>query len=405
MLGVLKVKCSQTEQVSELLQAIREQNFVHSIQIIETSSQNEQVFDWNSIVKDISASQAKPEILLAQFGKSLKFGTDKLAFYLAFARFAEINNVLSAQAELEEELRKSFGKLFKDLLDLNAKVEALRILNEIQWYKLYEHTEDVKTLKIQILVNEALTNVYSDLDLGRFITELEIIENNSENNQVYKLILYRALKQTISLKEDNELLLRLAYSIRNYSKNSNLKKEYFDELQRLLNTFHVCLRVAVNEPNGFLIRSVKYDEYLYTPLKGRKHQWSKYPAGIDESTYNPLLTWFKKTADDTAQFFVESDDNRFWIRSGFYPERFVDTSDSTYAYFSARLPKNAVKIIPSDKDNENCYIQNWVTGNYLYAGSDNEKQDETRRTIFSNGLHNSRDSSYLWNFSSFRQIN
>lgn len=126
--------------------------------------------------------------------------------------------------------------------------------------------------------------------------------------------------------------------------------------------------------------------------------WSAQNHG-EQCRLSSVFTWSEKTVDETGEFSIDFNKDRFWIRSILYPESYLDTSHVTHAHASAiprYSPKAAVRIILSDGDTENCYIQNYYSNRYMYAGDNNTKEDSQRRTIFTNGSRENNQSSYLW---------
>lgn len=417
--------------------AIRQQNFKLANKIIELNPEGLTAKDWNIILSDIFNLDAHPEDLLARFGASIKFSTNKLIFYLVFRGFVKdasndiVGSVLARVeisselcegsltfSKFEEDVIVSLGKFLEESFIRNVDPEATKVLEGIQWDKLAQEDvsflNDTKLSAIQHLFNETLTQIYFHLNVDQLIDRIRNGSGESENSKIYKVHLYGALRYAISVRSNNENrnLFKLAFAIRDHIKNVHHEtaKDYFsDYLKRLADSFPGCIRNILNEPNGngFLIKSVKYSEYIYTVVYAPRHTWKKTPADVEPTTYSPILAWVPKNMDSTGQFFLEFENNRFWIRSGKYPERYVDTSHDTNVHSPVswkRLSKTAVQIVPSDRDDENCYIQNWKSEYYMFAGSDDTKEDPSRRIIFSNGEREQRDDSYLWKFSSYKII-
>lgn len=150
------------------------------------------------------------------------------------------------------------------------------------------------------------------------------------------------------------------------------------------------------------IQSVKYGEYLYTTNWDNK--WKTMPTGFSSSAYYPAFTWREKFVDKTGKFYLEAEGYRYWIRCGKVDDevRYLDTSHATHVHTplsSVRPEKTAVNLIPVDGGSY--YIQNAETEQFMYAGTDDSREDNDRRPIFSNGTYESRDSSYEWNLSSY----
>lgn len=390
LLRELTTNCSSTS--ISLVKPILEKNFTHVNELIKANPNVMGITDWKPIFKTISAVDSTPDSSLVQFGKTMDFGTNKLMFYLGLRRFFEdkVTENPFAFTELEENIKS-------DLSDAIRQSGAYGV----EWDKLVKaepQAEDINLLALQRLMNDAFTRIYTDLDLNHFIQELESDENSSESSKILKTLVYGALYHAAFVKYDdmNPVMFKLAFSIKNYLEavDFEVAGEYLTaHLSRLLNSFHGCIRSIVNEPmeNGFLIKSVKYNHFIH--MASLKHHWIIRPTGGNISGAAN-----QQNPEEARTFFLKFRGNHFCIRNGFPPETCGDTWDGTY-----NLPisfESGIKITPSERDNENCYIQNWETGKYVQTGSDYYKQDHPRHLLFSDGAYKDRDSSYLWNFSS-----
>lgn len=150
------------------------------------------------------------------------------------------------------------------------------------------------------------------------------------------------------------------------------------------------------------IQSVKYGEYLYTT--NWDGNWKTMPSGFSSSAYYPAFTHRDKKVDVTVKFYLEAEGHRYWIRCGRdeIETRYLDTSHATNVrtpICSVRPEKTAINLIPIDGGSY--YIQNAQTGQFMYAGTDEEREYADRRPTFSNGTYEFRDSSYEWIISSY----
>lgn len=105
-------------------------------------------------------------------------------------------------------------------------------------------------------------------------------------------------------------------------------------------------------------------------------------AGANAVRYTPLLLQSPDSKRPLGQSLVEFENNRLWITNEAYMDRFVDTSDANYVHlppFKSRSLQNALKIVPSDRDNENCFIQNLVTQKFMFANE--TKEDSNRKNL------------------------
>lgn len=232
---------------------------------------------------------------------------------------------------------------------------------------------------------------------------------HSESNKIIQACLYGSIHYAMSTNGDleNPNLFKLAYNIESHINNvrHNVAKEYFNYyFKQLRESFHGCIRSIAQFLNPFLIKSTRYNEYLYVVIWVSYNNWTTTPADLRGKEYESVFTWAPGDMDNTGKFLLEYEykHGRFWIQSGFYPERYLDTSHESHAHapiIRSQLEKIAVRLLPSDKDNENCYIQNFESHHFIYAGDDDAKENSHRRTIFINGTRENRQSSYLWKFS------
>lgn len=443
-IGVLETEIQRLKQNSgyiytNVTESVKQGNFRLANELIALYPHELTANAWFNLMNEVYGSHFSPIDLLARYGASMKLSTTKLMFYLAFKRFVEEKNregvsslarssvdseeenlmiePIESLKKFEEHLQWTLGKVFEESLIRNVDPEAAKILQKIEWDKLAEeeisHTKEQKLTVIQQLFNETVAQIYFHLNLDELIDRIESKNCTLEKNKIYKVQLCGALRYAISVKSNNQnpYLFKLAYTVRDHIKYNNheIAKEYFEGyLKRLAESFHGCIRGIINEPNetGFLIKSIKYNEYIYTVMYAATAAWKNIPNDL-KSNFYPIFAWIPKNMDETGQFFLETENRRFWIRSGKFPEKYIDTSHDTVVHSPVngkRLQKTAVHIIPSDRDDENCYIQNWNTEKFMFAGADSTNEDSSRRRIFSNGEKENQDESFLWNFSSFRKV-
>lgn len=235
--------------------------------------------------------------------------------------------------------------------------------------------------------------------------------DTAEEHKIFQVFMFGALQYAITKCEVqiNEpiVLFKLAYAIQDHIRTvkHEMAKEYFaDYLQRLMNSFHGCIQSIVMNPStaGFSIRNVKYNEDVYAYKSSPYYHWNNKPNGVSAVSYTPLLTQIPDANRPLGQFFVKFENNFHWITNKAYMDRFVDISDTNYVHlppFILQSFKNAVQITASGSDEENCFIQSWMT--LLFVYTNDTKEDSTRRVIFSNGNNYVQNAGYLWNFRTY----
>lgn len=289
-------------------------------------------------------------------------------------------------------------------------------VKESDWSGLTSSYDPILFEAHQEIWNSALSNRYFSLNESYVIDQLENITSTSESNKIITVHIYGALVNMILKSNHTESLhlFKLAYAIKKQSENmisarvDNYAGDYF---RNLVNELPGCVRsiVFLSPRIGFLIKNVKYGEYIYKASHNK--DWRSTPSDLDPASYSPIFAWVPKTMDNTGKFFLEyGNNNKFWIKKAFdlNPNICVDTSHRSNVHLVEcrdRSPLYAVTILPSQTYPDHCYIQNEQTENYMYAGSDETKEDAQRRAIFSNGKRSTRDTSYLWNFRPFRDVN
>lgn len=301
--------------------------------------------------------------------------------------------------QLPEQVIRKLSKRTANVNDWSNLIEGEKMSHIGDNFANYQKTWDM-----------AVSNRYFSLDANLLIDKLENITLLSKNNEIFKAHVYGALLNIIlrSNHIENEYLFKLAYAIQKQLKNTQYRSVE-NYLRSLIVSLPGCVRsiVTVSSSTGYLIKNVQYGEYIYTVLYSSNHHWRSTPPDLDGASYSPILAWVPKWMDDTGKFYLEFENNTFWIRSGSDLSRYVDTSHNTYVHspvLRGHSSWTAVNILPSDANSDNCYIQNVKLGNYMYAGADATKENAERRVIFSNGKRSSRDPSYLWNFSPFKLI-
>lgn len=430
--------------LTNIVEAVKGGNLQHPNELI--GSQQLTIKNWYTIIEQLYSSKSDWIILLAKYGSSVEFGTNKLTCYAALRNFLQekqtneqfisdmfafkknnpeftestlpiLNNPYLQFLVFEADTVRSVSKLFEETFVVNADIDVTKAIQQINWDKLAEqeisYVKTTETTAIQQLLTESLLKIYNRLDLNRLLYKVPQIADNVENNKLFKAYFYGSLWNCVAAKggAQAQYLTKLSEVIESYVQNANLKigsdyfNKYFNHLTKSIPSVLRNLLSSNENKIPVILKNVKYDEYLYS-INWDKN-WETAPANFGQSYY-PVYTWRKRTVDETGKYFIEYENGHFWIRSGLDERRYVDLSHATNAHnpiIPPRSDKTALNIIPSAESSTQFYIQGVLTQHYMYAGSDDQAEDTGRRTIFSDGTWASRDTSYLWEISSFRIIN
>lgn len=410
------------ELLYNIAEAIENEHFSHAEQLIQNNHQHLTSKCWDFIVQkltsvDVDASLSRK---LVQFAITKNFDTSKLMLYLKLQKISSEKCAIQFSAfkkqivkTLEDLLLKSFGA--------NETV-ATKSLEEIDWDKLVvSELADSDELSMQKFIKEAVRRIYSELDVNKFLDQIQNIKTHLEKNKIYKVYLYGAVQYAISTEGNNDsrYLFKLAFNIQHYLAESYHKTgaEYFDQyLNNLIQNFHGCIRniVFLSKSNEFQFRNVKYNEYMYIVHTQQQEIHAQLPNGwFDFLVFSRFTNWM----DPMSRFYLEFVKNRFLIRSAAQPTKYVDTFNRELVtlanigdrrivgktfekrIFQRQLESTTVDILPSSEDEENCYIRNFHNERYMYAGADDA---DKQRVIYSNGVFEKRDSSYMWNITPYR---
>lgn len=354
---------------------------------------------------------------------NLKIGTNKILLYLNLRNFVKNNNgsdshtdELKVEQSLEHEIVRELQDLFRKTFTGERSSNASQQLKAIQWDLVADvdlhNSKDNHFLFIQNIMNQTLSDNYRNVNISLLLDRVEAIPVSTESSKISKVLIYGALHHAIHAadKEEQQYAFQLAYNIHSHYHDvkHQVKHDYFDQyLKRLLNGFHGCVQKIVNQPNatsGHLVKNYKYSEYLYVTTEHFPqpiNAWRTTPLDLNKRTYRPVFTWVPKDMGPRGRWLLIHKNGHFWIKNGFYSDRYLDTSHQTTAHAPvvSELRTNiAVRIIPSLTDRESCYIENLESHRSLYAGNENEKEDANRRTIFTNGQHLAVNNASLWLF-------
>lgn len=386
--------------VLNVTNAIKEGNFNRANQLIDsnaTISSN----DWRQIVAGAQTSS------LCKFGESMSISTNKLMFYTQLkASIRSSYRPSSDFVKFENGTSKALGTLF--LVAYAAErgdTAAAKSLEEIRWDQIVEaelSNNHRAEPKIQALLNQTILDHSHSYNVSRVIGRVKSIDHNSENKKVLKAFLYGALYNGINrIPAESWNLLSIAHAINVHIKNvrHDTGRSFFEGyLRRLADSFHGCVRSIVNGPKDFMIRNDKYGEYIYPePFTLSLHL----PTNFDRIGHRPILS--RKSTDSQSKFLMDFGDTRYYVKNDWSSNVYLDTTDNLYAFGGDRhASKSALKIVPSNLDNQNCYILNWSSGHYMYA-SDGQVQTD-RRFVFTNGTLLRRNQAYLWTFVPHKRI-
>lgn len=443
---------SAGERLNRIVLEILRQNYEQAGILVHSNELS--IDDWKNIVEKVYYGRTTNSIgNLVNFGLFLEMGTDKLMLYLTLRNQIEntwdpkVWQLFALRKEnpfqagldklsyyepysrfftLEQDVITQFKNLLTRVLTARSRnSEASNILKNIHWDKLTKialaSSKADEVVFFQSIVNQTLLENYHRVDISFLIDRIELIDTTTEYGKIEKVYLYGALHYAIHTRDDIEQpnIFKLAYSIKNHLKTVEHKvgKEYFTNyVTSLLNSFHGCVQSIVNHPDpketSYLIKNVDYDEYLYIVQAAKDlgpYDWKTTPKDLEKSTYRPVFTWILKDMDVQGKFNLSFKEDRFWIQSGRYEHLYLNSQHKTNAYTYTDLPDErslqalAVRIIPSRFDSNSCFIENYRSHRAVYAGPKELAEDETRRTIFTDGVRYAADKGYHWSFSTYEK--
>lgn len=439
------------EQLTQVLSNLNEQVTTTIVNLLTTGTVEEVVTfvqtnavslnDWEVVFTKVFENEVAWTRVLT-FGSTLNFGSDKFVYYAALLNFLENHQTDAKVAEvfatrhthvfphfnydvvikynptfaflkLEQELLTEFQSIIVDALAHNQLVNH-PLFSQIQWnviWQLYNQKFQHKEFLLQTLLNQTVIDHWQLVNLTAVVEQLETIPNDTENHKIQKLQLYVALFNAAHLNIAHEVedYLLLVFSFENFVKNVNWGTVNVPQIiTNVQNSYHGCAKFVVGNANTqvWSIQNRHFGEYLYTvvpePTKTEKpNGWLTTPKEFTTTTYRPAFTWRKNSVQTTFRnqfkWTIEHNNKQFWIRNGEYTNLYLDTTHPTHVHLTTaetQLPQLAVWFVPSAVDTNACYIRNYVNRNYIYAGQDYTAEDETRRTVFTNGECKSQN--HLW---------
>lgn len=408
-----------------VVDAISKQRFHQANEIIESKELT--LDDWENIIADVYSPSVNKMESLINFGLSLKISTNKLIYYLTLRNFLENKKCRASDVSttwflvLEQEVKSELKKLIVSSFTEKWNTKSNQILKEIKWDVLAEielnYLKKNDLLFIQNVMNQTLLEYYYQTNISSMIESVEKMPTQTELGKISRCYIYGALHYAINkIREpEQQYVFKLAYNIKKYLNSVDYKigTEYFNKyLNHLMNSLPGCVKNIINVPHktGVLIKNANYDEYLYAVTHGfpQPHNaWKTTPIDLNKSTYRPVFTWMPKTMDIQGKWILDFDNDRFFITSGFFSDRYLDTLHKSHAHaptFSKQSDIIPVRILPSRNYPDSCYIQNYQTRRFLYAGPNDAAEDDKRRTIFTDGTHLTEEPQYLWHFYAFENI-
>lgn len=334
------------------------------------------------------------------------------------------NNPYLNLLEFDQQIVMNLRRLFEEFLMLAQNEVTTNFVKSINWWMAalieLENLPKGELTLVQNVLNETTLRIYRNTEnITKLIDRAESIDTNTLGNQLLKTYLLGAVQYAIhQVKDDDQpYLFKLAYAVKNhYYKNADLTiyeddvfdfskfKKYMSKyLNKLLDSNHGCVSSIINqakpESDGYLIQNKKYADYLYVV---------QIASDVNQSDYRAIFTYIPKNdTNHQGQWFLIFENDHFWIKSAHYPQRQLDTTSAYTVHastYTALQLKTAVRIIPSQSDNETCYIENYETHRRIYAGGDDKLEDADQRAVYVGDRHLANDDSVLWSFRTYRTL-
>jgi len=430
--------------LNELGEAILAQRYQRANQLIQ--SRKLTVRNWLYVFRNVNVP--KP---LTDFGLQMNFNDTKLLYYTTFLHFLEfkkeadpkirelsdmrnkpIPNDFELRArsnqyleflKLEQQIKENLEHVFGQYFINGGNSVSSNVLKGIDWYLQakveFEFSRDGQPLLVQNVANQALLKNYEKANISLLIDRAESIGVDTNNNKFLKTFILTAIHNALHEKKDDDqtYLFKLAYAVKRHypyiehSSRDGISTNMYLGMyaNKLMDSFHGCVKSIINQRDpekvGYLIRSKKYDEYLYA---ADGSNWKTQAADVDKSTYRAIFAWIPKNdMNAQGQWVLVFQDDRFWIKNAHYGT-YLDTSSAytVHASTATGAPelKAAVRIIPSQSDSESCYIENYSTHRRIYAGGNDKLEDNARRAIYTGEIHMKNDDSVHWTFSTFKSL-
>lgn len=325
--------------------------------------------------------------------------------------------MLKLEQQIIENWKDLFGQYFSD----TNFAQANSTLFSINWEKLanielssYVEVGDALLL-VQVGANQSLLSNYANRNIDSLIARAEHIQND-----VFKTVALGALYYATQEKKDADQanLFKLAYilkrhfktvehSTRDFSRRKVYLHRYvctgnIELISRLCKKHHKSRRPR---ENGYLIKNKKYDEYLYVVASEIGQVWKTTPSDVDKSSYRGIFTYIPKNLMNAqGKWTLQFENDHFWVKDGYFGNTYLGTSSAQGLHgrvYEKPDLKEAIRIIPSNVDNESCYIENYSTHRRIYAGGN---EDTLRRAVYIAQEHAQGDDSYLWIFSTYKSL-
>ncbi|WP_353287768.1 ankyrin repeat domain-containing protein [Wolbachia endosymbiont (group B) of Gerris lacustris] len=269
-----------------------------------------------------------------------------------------LRNRYSSVNELANEIYKSDGKLFDDIIK--------GVINEV--YGRVDTKEILSYVRSHNNVDQSISG---------YVAVFDAMQRNGDLN--------------------NSAIFKLAYSIKeatSFDKYSSLDSEKRSDLKRLKSKLPESVKNIVFA-SKVCIKNIDHNEYLYAA--------SNYLSYDDDR--RRVFTWIPKDEkDDKFRWEIKLDGDDYSIMNVEFNEYLYGAVD----YFNydnerrkvftwipgGRVGRDTWKIEPIGSS---CYIMNVELNEYLYAAVDHFNYDDERRRVFTWIPKNSKSDQFKWN--------